>query len=466
MRRTLALWLVLFGVYAATLGLDAFSGSDYGGGEPHSPLAAHSIVHDGDVDVLDEYRTRAYADFYPHELRPHGRDTEGRLNEPHGVGFPVLIAPAFAIAGAKGVEVLLAAIAALAVMLAYRLALRVVPDPWALGATLAVGLSPPLVAYSTAVYPEFAAAALLAGAALLALRAAQHPARVPAYGCCALVAALPWLEPKYLIPGAVIALYAFRRVRQARRPVLAVTALELIGVSAALYVGISEGLYGGGTPYSAALSGQSGIDVAFPNAFLGRGYRTVALLIDRDYGLLRWTPVLVLAAVGAVVLWRERRAGLALAIPGLEADESAALLTGGTALVQLLVAIFLSPTMFGFWFPGRLAVPAMLLAVPLVALGLRRAPRLGTVLGLIGVVASVWLYLDVRVGSGGLASNLPDAPWGPLERAFPLFDPGSTYPFVLAGAIALAGAALVVRGGRRVGAGVARPGAGGAGPRP
>ena len=40
----------------------------------------------------------------------------------------------------------LAALAALALALAYRLALRVVPDPWAGGAALAAGLSPPLLA--------------------------------------------------------------------------------------------------------------------------------------------------------------------------------------------------------------------------------------------------------------------------------------------------------------------------------
>ena len=33
MRRTFALWLVLFGVYAATLGLDAVGDSDYGARE-------------------------------------------------------------------------------------------------------------------------------------------------------------------------------------------------------------------------------------------------------------------------------------------------------------------------------------------------------------------------------------------------------------------------------------------------
>src|SRR5215204_7516518 len=180
MRRTLALWLLLFGVYAATLGLHAFDGSDYGGDEPHYLLAAKSLVHDGDVDVRDEYAERAYDEFYPHELRPHGRETDGRLNEPHGLGFPLLIAPAFALGGATGVELFLTAIAALAVALAYRLALRVAPDPWAPGAALAVGLSPPFVAYGSAVYPELAAGAALAGAALLALRLGERVVRAEA----------------------------------------------------------------------------------------------------------------------------------------------------------------------------------------------------------------------------------------------------------------------------------------------
>src|ERR687895_27388 len=175
MRRTLALWLLLFGVYASTVGLDAFGDSDYGGDEPHYLLAAESLLDDRNVDVNDEYAERAYQDFYPYDLDKHGKETEGRLNEPHGIGFPLFILPAYAAGGAEGVELFLAAIAALAVALAYRLALRVVPDPWALGAATVTGLSPPFVAYGSAVYPELTAGAALAGAALLALRLDERP---------------------------------------------------------------------------------------------------------------------------------------------------------------------------------------------------------------------------------------------------------------------------------------------------
>src|SRR2546423_15721929 len=117
-RRSTALWLVLFAVYAGTIGMRASAGSQYAGAEPHYLLTAKSLVEDGDVDLTDDYRAREYRDFHRGTLRPQGLLTRGRLDEPHGVGFPVLIAPAFAIAGAEGVEGFLAAVAALAGLLA------------------------------------------------------------------------------------------------------------------------------------------------------------------------------------------------------------------------------------------------------------------------------------------------------------------------------------------------------------
>jgi hypothetical protein len=270
MRRTLALWLLLFGVYAATLGLDAFGGSDYGGDEPHYLLAAESITDDGDVDVRDEYADRSYAKFYPHELRPHGHETEGRLNEPHGVGFPLLIAPAYALGGPKAVELFLAAIAALGMAVAYRLALRVAPDPWALAAALAVGLSPPLVAYGTAVYPELAAATALAGATLLAVRLDTRVSLREAALCFLLLGALPWLGTKFAAAGVVIGAFAARSIWRARRRTLAVGAVEVSLFSVGLFVAINEAIYGGPTPYAADAAGESATDASFPGGYLER----------------------------------------------------------------------------------------------------------------------------------------------------------------------------------------------------
>lgn len=444
-RRTLVLWLVLFAAYAATLGLDAFGSSDYAGDEPHHLLAAESLVEDGDLDVRPELDAREYADFYPYVLEPHGRATGGRLNEPHGVGFPLLIAPAFALGGAVAVELFLAALAALAVALAYRLALRVAPDPWALGAALAVGLSPPLLAYGTAVYPELAAGAALAAAALLALRLDASPSPRAAFGCFALLALLPWLGTKFVPAGLVIGYVAARALWRARRRTLMVGAAELWLVSAFVYVSVNDALYGGPTPYAADVEGETATDAAFPGGYVERSYRLVALFLDRDFGLLRWAPVFALALVGLWLLYRSRRERLARALPGAREMQLTAGLCAAALGAQLLVAAFLAPTMFGFWFPPRHLVAALPLAVPLVAWGLRHAPRLGTALAALTLAASGWLVADVRLGGGSLAADRPDAPFGPLTGALPLFDDDAVWPFVLSGLVAAALAGAVLR---------------------
>ncbi|MBA3746100.1 MAG: hypothetical protein H0W96_01235, partial [Solirubrobacterales bacterium] len=127
MRRALAVWFVLMAAYAATIGLHAFGDSQFGGDEPHHLLTAESIVSDRDVDLRDEYATRAYRAWYPYVLERHGRLTNGQANEPHGIGFALLIAPAYALGGTLAVQLLMAAIAALAFTLGAAVARRVVP---------------------------------------------------------------------------------------------------------------------------------------------------------------------------------------------------------------------------------------------------------------------------------------------------------------------------------------------------
>ncbi len=400
MRRAGALWIVLFAAYAATLGLDAFESSDYGGDEPHYLLAAESLVDDGDFDLKDEYAERSYASFYPYELAPHGSEIDGRLHETHGIGFPLLIAPAYAIAGPVGVELFLAALAALAVALAYLLALRAVPDPWALGAAAAVGLSPPFLAYGTAVYPALAAGAALAGAALLALRLEERVSRKAAFGCFLALGALPWLDPKFIPAGIVVGVFAVRALLGARRRTLALGASEAAAFSAALYIAFNEALYNGPTPYSA---GQTATGADSAGDYLERTDRLATLFIHPDHGLLRWAPLFALAFVGLWILYRSRRDHLAHAAPRVQEMERVAVLCAAALGAQLMVAVFLAPTMSGPWFPPRHLLAALPLAIPLVALGLRRLPRPGIALIALTLGASAWLYLDVLLGAGALA---------------------------------------------------------------
>ena len=83
---------------------------------------------------------------------------------------------------------------------------------------------------------------------------------------------------------------------------------------------------------------------------------------------------------------------LARAVPGVRDIQLAAGLCAAVLGVQLLVAAFLAPTMFGFWFPPRHLLAGLPLAIPLCAWGLRALPRLGTVLAALTLAASVWLF--------------------------------------------------------------------------
>ena len=109
--------------------------------------------------------------------------------------------------------------------------------------------------------------------------------------------------------------------------------------------------------------------------------RLAELFVGRDVGLLRWAPVLALALLGAWLLWRSRRERLGRLVPEQRDAEHAAFLALAVCAGQVAVAVFVPRSLAGPWFPGTQLVAALPCAVPLVAWGLRHAPRVGLALG-------------------------------------------------------------------------------------
>lgn len=441
MRRVAAIGCALLVVYGAAMPLNSLGDSSYSGDEPHYLLAAQSLAEDRNLDVLDELRARSWQRWQDGYVEPQGNLTRGRLNEPHSPGLPLLAAPVFGLFGPAAVNLLVVVLAALGGAIAYRLALRVVPDPWATFAALAGGVSPPLFVYGSAVYPDAIAGTALAGAALLALEVSERPTRRRTFACFALLGAVPWLGFKFVPAALVIGWFAVRALRRERRGLLALLGAEVAFFSAAVSVGFNEAVYGGPTPYSAGdtFTGADGVA-----GYAERAYRLAALLIDREVGLLRWAPVFALALVGAWHGYRGGRERLAAVIPGLRQEHEAGRLCAAAVAAQFLVAAFLAPSVFGLEFPARHLVAVLPLAVPLVAVGFRHAPRAGFALGMLTLAASVWVWGAARGDSYDLSASLPPAPWGPLEVVFPVFD-GSVPALAIAIAAALAVAALIAR---------------------
>jgi hypothetical protein len=219
--RLLALAAVLVAVYVAGLGLEPRSGQPY-------LRTAETLVDQGEV-----------------------------LRGAWGIGFPLVIAPAEAAGGANVVELFLVGVAALGFVLGALLARRIVPEPYASAGAALAGLSAPAIVYAGEIGPEATAGTLLAGATLCTAIARDAPRPAPVFGAAAMLAVLPWLDPRYVVPAIPLAAALYWFCRRARHPTLGLIAVELAAASLVLYATLNERLYGGPTPWSALPSGVS-----------------------------------------------------------------------------------------------------------------------------------------------------------------------------------------------------------------
>jgi hypothetical protein len=419
-RRAVVLWVVLFAAFAAGAGLRASDGRDLSPDEAHVLLTADSLVHGRRGDVTLEYRSRAWRGFYDGPLRPTARPVHRRLYEPQGIGFPLLVAPAYAIGGRIAVELFLAAISALGFVLAAALARRLVPEPWATGAAVVTALSPPAFVAATTIAPDAAAGTALAGAALLALHVREQPRLATAAWSAALLAALPWLGVAFLGAGAVVAWALAHWLRRRRRGLSGFVALELVLFSAVVFITVNDTLYGGLTPYSASLAHDSPTGASGLGGHLARAPRLLGLWIDRDYGVVRWAPFALMAFAALWLLARSRHARLARIVSAqIDVEVSAAFLAAICAATTL-VGAFLYPTIAGTHFAGRPLVCAFPAGAALAAWSLRRFPRAGAALAAVTVAATVWLLVAVRVDThAGVAPPHGPLPWAGAQAVLP-----------------------------------------------
>jgi hypothetical protein len=365
----------------------------------------------------------------------------GRLMEPHGVGYAVSIAPAYAIGGARAVQWQMLALLALAFVLAAALARRMVPEPWATAGAALVGLSPPALAASTTVTPGVPAAVLLAAAALCALAVRERPRLRYVFGGALLLAGLPWLGWTFVAPGVVIAWALVTWTLRERRRLAALAAGEALAASLVFYATINDRFYGGLTPRAAGLTALPEL----PFGYVERLPRLAGLWLDREAGLLRWAPLLALVFFAGWLLYRSRRDQLArVAIARREAEACAGLLLGVAGAQLLVVALFSTGNLRGGAFAGLPLVAALPALAALTAWGLRHIPRpLAAVLALFTLGASTYLVLAERGGSlHGWIEVDTRAPWGPPVVLFPDFTGAALWPAILCTLLA-AGAAVL-----------------------
>lgn len=158
---------LLAGVLSAiALGLGAWSVAPQHpeGDEPHYLVITQSILEDHDLKIENNHRQRDYLAYVSRTIKPDflKRGTDGQIYSIHAPGLPLLVAPAFAVLGYRGVLVELVLISAAASALAWLIAWRVSGDSGASWfAWAAVTLSVPFFLHASAVFPDGLAAVLM-----------------------------------------------------------------------------------------------------------------------------------------------------------------------------------------------------------------------------------------------------------------------------------------------------------------
>src|SRR5262245_18177004 len=183
-RLAIPLTLVVLAIYVALL---AWTGQVWvrTGDEPHYLVAADSLVRDGDYDLSNNYVPSVYLDWYPSlNLIPQvQKRPDGAQFLVHTYGLSVLIAPAYWLAGARGVAYFMALLGALLAGQVYLLGLQVTED-WraALLGALVVALTPPSVWYGYLHYPELPGALCVTVAARVLVDLTPHPSSLKGKG--------------------------------------------------------------------------------------------------------------------------------------------------------------------------------------------------------------------------------------------------------------------------------------------
>ena len=370
-------------------------------------MLAHSLAYDLDLDLDNNYESD-WRRFMTRPLEPQIGDpvgAEGELYSRHSFLLPLVLAPAYGLAGRVGAMTVMAVLCAALAWMVLRLAHHDSPRrPGA--ALLAYGLlafCPPLLLYSYQIWVEVPAA-LLVALALDRLQMLRHSGRWDVPGVLGL--ALPLvLLPVLKIRFALLAVSLFALACWRARPPKRALHWMFPGLVAAAAGLVTFNVLRFGNPLRLYAWSEMNLLAHAPSDF-ARG--AVGMFYDAAFGLFPAAPLwgLLLPALGLLVARRGR--GLADA-----------------AVVAAPYLLFVAPRLewYGGWSPpfryGLVLLP--LLALGLVPLLERRGdPAIRTLIAALGaatlVLTVVWVVIP------GWTYNFADGRSHLLDRAGILLD--------------------------------------------
>jgi hypothetical protein len=320
--------LLVFGIVWGLTTHGTFAGS---GDEPHYLMIAHSLAFDRDLDLTNDYREATLIGGGTLQPEVHAIPRSGRLRPVHDIGMPLVFAPvvrlAYPLAETLGdrlppsllqaarlnkalllreqlslIMALLTGVLARELFLVFR---RIGGTPrQAFAWALLVAVTPPIVSHAFLFFTEIPSALVTlvvfrrlaiepmrsAGTAVLAGASTGfllliHARNVGIVAGLISVALLLWLGRE--LPTKLFAVF------------LLTTVLGVLARTVTTYA-----LWGSLVTTPLAHFGGRGAPGTIAREMFVRG---TGLLFDREFGLLAYAPIYLLAAPGVFLLWSHRR---------------------------------------------------------------------------------------------------------------------------------------------------------------
>ncbi len=204
-----AIFLASFVVYLSTtpwVGATATTNGD----EPHYLMLTHSLLHDHDFDLRNNYDHQDWTPFYWGYLRDRHIITNQRGQQMpfHDVGLSILLVPGYALGNRIGAMVEINLAASVLAVAIFAMAVELgATMPGAIACWALFSFASPLFTFAAQIYPEIPGAALSMVAILWFARYLNVGARpaTPLVGC--LLAVMPWLSIRFWVvvgPAALI----------------------------------------------------------------------------------------------------------------------------------------------------------------------------------------------------------------------------------------------------------------------
>jgi hypothetical protein len=294
---TLFAWVAAFFFVGAALWTTQ---CDLSGDEPHYLLTTYSLIHDGDLDLTNNYLNTDYGTFYHRGvLEPQALEhvIDGKRYSHHPLGPSLVVLPGFWLLGRLGAALTMALLTALALFLTLRVLELSGAKGWRLQVVGVIGLfSSPFLLFDGLIFPEVPAACLTA------------------------LTLYVFLKKRWWWLGLTLGIFLWMHNRNALLviPFLLLIGLEIMkhqkgrmkemgsvaagfGIPTALLVLYFHAIYGVWTPLGAH---NEAFESLFPLGHFWIGF--FGLILDQECGLWFHFPIFALALTGGVILWRSK----------------------------------------------------------------------------------------------------------------------------------------------------------------